>query len=51
MLVGVNLITKTTNGFDERMVERFVDFVTEIFDVDFDGVGKNVGVVIPNMID
>lgn len=33
------------------MGEGFVDFVSEVADVDFDGVGEDVGVVVPDVGD
>ena len=38
--------------YADEWLEWFgLDFVTEVFDVDLDGIGKDVGVVVPDMGD
>jgi len=52
-MVGAYLVTEAADSVDERWVlgEGFVELGAEIADIDFDGVGEDVGVVIPDVGD
>ena len=45
------LISKTTNSFKELWFiwKRFVNFISQVSNINFNRVGKNIRIIVPNM--
>ena len=50
-MLFADFVTETADGFDKGLFlwKRVVDAFSEVADIDLDGIGKDVGVVVPHM--